>query len=306
MTKPGGLGRGLGALISDNTYTVKPVSVEEAVMSGSVAEIEISKIVVNNFQPRQDFDQEALNILAESIRQYGVIQPITLRKLPDGKFQIISGERRFRASQLAGLEKVPGFIRDTDDDKMLELALVENIHREDLNDIEVALSYRRLIDECGFTQEDLSAKIGKGRATVTNILRLLKLPDEIQNALRQRLITQGQVRPLITIDDPELQIKLFRKVSEFDLSSRQVEELIKNPNAYSLDSDNDSDKKQLIKVERPKLSDEQKSVKKSFTKKFNVPVDLKFDSRGEGKLIFKLKSREDYDKIVDILNKVQL
>lgn len=306
MTKPGGLGRGLGALISDNTYTVKPVSVEEAVTSGSVAEIEISKIVVNNFQPRQDFDQEALNILAESIRQYGVIQPITLRKLPDGKFQIISGERRFRASQLAGLEKVPGFIRDTDDDKMLELALVENIHREDLNDIEVALSYRRLIDECGFTQEDLSAKIGKGRATVTNILRLLKLPDEIQNALRQRLITQGQVRPLITIDDPELQIKLFRKVSELDLSSRQVEELIKNPNAYSLDSDNDSDKKQLIKVERPKLSDEQKSVKKSFTKKFNVPVDLKFDSCGEGKLIFKLKSREDYDKIVDILNKVQL
>ena len=327
----GGLGRGLNALISDNTYTAKP---EEVISSGNIAEVEISKIEPNPNQPRTVFDEEKLNELADSIKTLGIIQPITLRKIDDEKFQIISGERRYRASKIAGLEKVPAYIRDADDNSVLELALVENIQREDLNPIEVAISYRRLVEECNISQENVSKRVGKGRTTITNFLRLLKLPDEIQAALRNKLISVGQVRPLISIEDENLQLDLFHKIYENGLSARQVEELVKNPDGYiignpednqngenqennqenqSENQENNQDnnqenqpKKILTKVQRPKLNDAQKQLKKDFTQKFNVPIDLKVDSKGSCKLTFNLNSQEDYDKIINLLNGIQL
>lgn len=315
----GGLGRGLGALISDNTYTAKP---EEVISSGNIAEVEISKIEPNPDQPRTVFDEEKLNELADSIKNLGIIQPLTLRKLEDDRFQIISGERRYRASKIAGLEKVPAYIREADDNTVLELALVENIQREDLNAIEVAISYRRLVEECNISQEDLSKRVGKGRTTITNFLRLLKLPDEIQAALRNKLISVGQVRPLISIEDENLQVELFRKIYENGLSARQVEELVKNPDGYIIgnenqqneeekseqtnDDDAQNTKKVLTKVQRPKLSNEQKQLKKDFSQKFNVPIDLKVDSKGSCKLTFNLNSQEDYEKIINMLNSIQL
>ncbi len=315
----GGLGRGLGALISDNTYTAKP---EEVISSGNIAEVEISKIEPNPDQPRTVFDEEKLNELADSIKNLGIIQPLTLRKLEDDRFQIISGERRYRASKIAGLEKVPAYIREADDNTVLELALVENIQREDLNAIEVAISYRRLVEECNISQEDLSKRVGKGRTTITNFLRLLKLPDEIQAALRNKLISVGQVRPLISIEDENLQVELFRKIYENRLSARQVEELVKNPDGYIIgnenqqneeekseqtnDDDAQNTKKVLTKVQRPKLSNEQKQLKKDFSQKFNVPIDLKVDSKGSCKLTFNLNSQEDYEKIINMLNSIQL
>ncbi|MCQ2974656.1 MAG: ParB/RepB/Spo0J family partition protein [Bacteroidales bacterium] len=314
-----GLGRGLGELIQDNsTFTKKP---EEVINTGDVANVDISKIEPNPTQPRTDFDEEKIQELSTSIKTLGIIQPLTLRKIGD-KFQIISGERRYRASKLAGLEKVPAYITDVDDSTMLQMALVENIQREDLNCIEVALTYNRLIDECKLTQEDLSSRLGKGRSTITNSLRLLKLPDEMQAALKNKVVTVGQIRPLISLDDADLQKSLFEKVLEYGLSARQVEELVKDPDGYVFGNQNnidnqdnnsqdnssetDESKKTMMKAVRPKLTDEQKQLKKNFTKKFAVPVDLKVDSKGACKITFNLKSQEDYNKIIDLLNKVEL
>lgn len=222
------LGRGLGALIDDSKYEKK--TVEEVISSGSITEIEIDKIEVNPFQPRTDFDEEALLELSVSIRELGIIQPITVRKIDNDKFQIISGERRFRASKLAGLTALPAFVRDVNDQSMLELALVENIQREDLNAIEVAITYQRLIDECSLTQESLSERIGKKRSTITNYLRLLKLPVELQAGIRDKLITFGHARALITIEDAEKQLALFNRAIEESLSVREVEKLVREIN----------------------------------------------------------------------------
>lgn len=312
-----GLGRGLAGLIQDNaTYTDKP---EEVVNTGDVANVDINLIEPNPSQPRTEFDEEKLQELSASIKTLGIIQPLTLRKTGD-KYQIISGERRYRASKMAGLEKVPAYITDVDDSTMLQMALVENIQREDLNCIEVALTYNRLMDECKLTQEDLSTRLGKGRSTITNSLRLLKLPDEMQAALKNKVVTVGQVRPLISLEDTDQQKNLFEKVLEYNLSARQVEELVKDPEGYIIrfenpapngqpeqeNTENPENKKVMIKSVRPKLTDEQKQLKKSFSKKFAVKVDLKVDSKGSSKLIFNLKTPEEYNKIVELLNKVQL
>ena len=315
MSKPirGGLGRGLAGLIQDNsTITNTP---EEVINTGSVANVDINLIEPNRTQPRTEFDEEKLQELSTSIKTLGIIQPVTLRKTGD-KYQIISGERRYRASKMAGLDKIPAYITDVDDSTMLQMALVENIQREDLNCIEVALTYNRLIDECKLTQEDLSSRLGKGRSTITNSLRLLKLPDEMQAALKNKVVTVGQIRPLISLDDPEQQKNLFEKVLEYNLSARQVEELVKDPEGYIIrfadkpaeegTAENAEDKKVMVKAVRPKLTDEQKKLKKSFTKKFAVKVDLKVDSKGTSKLIFNLKTPEEYNKIVDLLNKVEI
>lgn len=197
-----GLGRGINSLLADNsTFNPNPDAV---VNTGEVAAVDINLIVPNPTQPRTDFDEEKLIELSESIKALGVIQPLTLRKIDGGKFEIISGERRYRASKLADLEKVPAYITEADDVKVLQMALVENIQREDLNAIEVALTYNRLIEECHLTQEELSTQLGKGRTTITNSIRLLKLPDQIQAALRNKKITVGQIRPLISVEDPDL------------------------------------------------------------------------------------------------------
>lgn len=316
--KIGGLNRGLDFLIQDNK-TFEHNQPEEVVNTGSIALIAIDLIVPNPTQPRTDFDENAINELAESIKTLGIIQPLTLRK-KDDKYEIISGERRYRASKIAGLAEVPAYITEADDSKALQMALVENIQREDLNSIEVAITYNRLIEECHLTQEELSTRLGKGRSTIANSLRLLRLPDQMQAALRNKVITEGQIRPLISLDDPGLQLDLFQKVLNYGLSARQVEMLAKDPDGYVFeleqkntedgentdDADNQDDKKVMVKTTRPKLSDDQKKLKKSFTNKFNVPVDLKLDSKGTYKLTFNLKTTEDYDKIVGILNNIQL
>ena len=227
MKKRTGLGRGLGALIETSDYDNRR---EESNELSSFGEIEIAQIVANPYQPRTEFDVEALNELAQSIREIGIIQPLTVRRMSDHEYQLISGERRFRASQLAGLEKVPAYIRDATDNQMLELALVENIQREDLNALEIAISYQRLIDECNLTQEMLSERVGKKRATISNYLRLLKLPSVIQLALRDKVISMGHARALLGVDEANAQIGIFEQITLNDLSVRRVEELVRKIN----------------------------------------------------------------------------
>ena len=218
MIKRNALGRGLGALIEGgDMQTGTPVS----------NEISISEIEANPFQPRIHFDEEALYDLANSIRELGIIQPITLRKLADHKYQIIAGERRFRAAKIAGLTQLPAFVREAGDESMLEMALVENIQREDLDAIEIALSYQRLIDECNLTQETLSDKVGKKRSTISNYLRLLRLPAPIQKAIREQEITMGHARALVNIEEPETQIMIYRQVVKYDFSVRKTEEIVR-------------------------------------------------------------------------------
>lgn len=195
-----------------------------------IAEIELSRIDANPFQPRSTFDQEKLEELSASIREIGLIQPITLRKTNDDRYQIITGERRFRAAQMAGLHKIPAFIREADNDSMLEMALVENIQREDLNPIEISLSYQRLIEECNLTQETLSARIGKKRSTVTNYLRLLKLPAMIQKGLKEKQISVGHAKALINIEEEEIQLMLYSQILQHDYSVRKIEEIVRDMN----------------------------------------------------------------------------
>ncbi len=226
MTKKPALGRGLSALLENaKTDITTRHTGDGAPVVNSVSQIKISQIETNPFQPRTDFEENALNELSASIKQHGIIQPLTVRKLGYDRYQLISGERRFRASQMAGLTEVPAYIRVADDQAMLEMALVENIQREDLNPIEVSLSYKRLIDECNLTQEQLSEKVGKQRSTVTNFLRLLKLPAPIQKALRDNEISMGHARALISIENEDRQLAIFALALEQELSVRQIEEL---------------------------------------------------------------------------------
>ena len=225
-----GLGRGLGALISDvnsiQQSAVKPAA-QQARPLVSTSEIEISRIEPNPYQPRTEFNQEALEELAASIKLLGLIQPITVRPIENGRYQIISGERRYRASQIAGLEKIPAYVRKTDDQGMLEMAIVENIQREDLDSIEVALSFQRLIEECNLTQEAMAERVGKKRATVTNYLRLLKLPAEIQFAIRAKKISMGHAKALLSLESDKEQLKFANQIIEQDLSVRQIEQKIR-------------------------------------------------------------------------------
>ncbi|RYZ33986.1 MAG: ParB/RepB/Spo0J family partition protein, partial [Sphingobacteriales bacterium] len=222
------MGRGLNALLEgNNTYQERTPSVAAAV-ANNMDEIPVSAIEVNPFQPRTHFDQEALKELSESIKVQGIIQPITVRQLSEGSYQLISGERRLQASKLAGLEKVPAYVRKANDQQMLEMALIENIQRENLNAIEIALSYQRLISEIGLKQEELGDRVGKNRSTVTNYLRLLKLPPDIQIALRDNQISMGHARALINLEGVDKQLAVFRKIVEEQLSVRKVEELVRN------------------------------------------------------------------------------
>lgn len=219
------LGRGLSALLEDSNTDITGV---EPNALHSIAEINISQIIANPFQPRVEFDDEALNELAESIKVHGIIQPITVRKIGYEQYEIISGERRTRASILAGLTKIPAFIRLANDQQMLEMALIENIQRENLNAIEIALSYKRLIDECSLKQEELGERVGKQRSTVNNYLRLLKLPEQIQLAIKDGSLMMGHARALVNIENEEIQLAIFNAAVQGSLSVRQVEELVRN------------------------------------------------------------------------------
>jgi ParB family chromosome partitioning protein len=290
MNKKPALGRGLSALLENakTDITTKGIG-ETAAVVNSVSVIKIKTIETNPFQPRTNFEENALQELSDSIRQHGIIQPITVRKLGYDRYQLISGERRFRASQMAGLTDVPAYIRIADDQEMLEMALVENIQREDLDPIEVSLSYKRLIDECNLTQEQLSEKVGKQRSTVTNFLRLLKLPAAIQKALRDREISMGHAKALINIDNEDRQLAIFALALEQDLSVRQIEDLARGEKIKVTPK--------VSRVEKP-LSMEDKMITKGLDKIFHQSYNFKRNAKGGGILTLTFSNDEELKHIV--------
>ncbi|WP_352405942.1 ParB/RepB/Spo0J family partition protein, partial [Petrimonas sp.] len=288
MAKKNALGRGLDALITFNDG--------ETQGSSSISEVELDKIVPNPDQPRRAFDEEGLRELSASIKSIGVIQPVTLRKLDDDTYQIIAGERRYRASQMAGLSSIPAYIKTADNDEMMEMALIENIQREDLNSIEIALAYQNLIDTLSLTQEQLSERVGKKRATVTNYLRLLKLPAEVQMGVKNKKIDMGHARALITMNDPVAQLSLYNLILEEGLSVRKVELMVK-------DYDEGAPIQQLKDVgsRKPKTGkstsrqqspDDFDALKQHLSAYFQTDVQFSYNKRGKGKITIPFDSPE--------------
>lgn len=299
MSKKKALGRGLSALLSDNEAEEKlevdiPVSTSPARPANGIAEIAVEEIEVNPFQPRSHFDQEALRELADSIKVHGIIQPITVRRLAANQYQLISGERRFQASKLAGLKAIPAYIRSADDQQMLEMALIENIQRENLNAIEIALSYQRLISECSLKQDELGERVGKNRATVTNYLRLLKLPPDIQIAVRDNRLSMGHARAIINVENPEQQLYIFKKTLNEDLSVRKVEELVREISGKKTES------APAVSTGPTGTAKEISQLQSSLSSHFGTRVVVKSDGqKGEIKIPF--LSVEDLNRILDIL-----
>ncbi len=289
------LGRGLGALL-DDTPSTEDKLLTDAPGSGvnKIDEIDIDLIEVNPYQPRNHFDEEALQELADSIGVQGIIQPITVRKLADDSYQIISGERRFQASRLAGLETIPAYIRVANDQQMLEMALIENIQREDLNALEIALSYQRLLSECELKQEELGDRVGKKRSTVNNYLRLLKLPPDIQAALRDKKISMGHARALINIESIEKQLNIFKQVVAQDLSVRKTEALVR-----ALTEDNPS--KEPTPKTNNELSYEMKEVRTRLSSHFGTKVELIAKDKNRGEIKIPYVSVEDLNRILEII-----
>jgi len=298
--KRGSLGRGLSAILGNNTTKIS-TEIKEGVtpLVGQTYEILISEIETNPFQPRIEFNQEKLHELATSIEQLGIIQPITVRKLQENKYQLISGERRFRASQLAGLNKIPAFVRIANDQEMLEMALVENIQREDLNPIEVALSYQRLIDEVKLTQEECSERVGKNRSTVTNFLRLLKLPFEIQKGLSNGRISTGHARALISVQNSGTQINIYHDVVANGYSVREVEQLAKD---FRNKNYKRTSKKKAISIPNLLPFQQQKMVH-DLSRNLDKEIELKRNKKGKGKLIIHFNNDVELAKIFEIINK---
>lgn len=294
--KRNALGRGLGALLDDSGKEKSPKS-GEVKANVNFTEVDVSKIETNPYQPRIDFDKEALEELAESIKVQGIIQPITVRKLTPSKYQLISGERRFQASQLAGLKKVPAYIRTANDQEMLEMALIENIQRENLNAIEVALSYQRLMSECELKQEQLGDRVGKKRATVNNYLRLLKLPPDIQSGLREAKISMGHARALITIENIATQLSIYKQVLDQGLSVRKTEELARLYSGEAKPTQKEAESKEEIK-KNPEIQKLQDRLSTHFGTRVMVNSDKK-KHKGEIKIPF--VSVEDLNRILEIL-----
>ena len=305
MSKKKALGRGLSALLSDNSSDDK-LEVDIPVGSTSLAEVSptttpasgmteipVDEIEVNPFQPRTHFDQEALLELAESISVHGIIQPITVRRLAHRQYQLISGERRFQASKLAGLKSIPAYVRSADDQQMLEMALIENIQRENLNAIEIALSYQRLISEIGLKQDELGERVGKNRTTVTNYLRLLKLPPDIQIAVRDNKLSMGQARAIISVENPDQQLYIFKKTLEEDLSVRKVEELVR-------DITERTPAKNEGGAANPQASREINQLQSKLSSYFGTRVVVKSDGK-KGEIKIPFLSVEDLNRILDIL-----
>ncbi|UMB61629.1 ParB/RepB/Spo0J family partition protein [Lutibacter sp. A80] len=289
------LGRGLSALLKENTANVNSANDENAdKVVGSIIEIELEAIEVNPFQPRSYFNEEALRELASSIKELGVIQPITVRKLKDDTFQLVSGERRFRASKLIGNKTIPAYIRLANDQEMLEMALVENIQRKDLDPIEVALSYQRLIDEIDLTQEEMSQRVGKKRSTITNYLRLLKLDPIIQTGMRDGFLSMGHGRALINIENTEEQLSIYEKILAEKLSVRQTEQVVKE-----LKQGIEKPKKVTTKNnETPKFVS--KGLK-TFSEYFGHKIDVKLSGEDKGKILIPFHSEEDFNRIKKLL-----
>jgi ParB family chromosome partitioning protein len=302
MSKKKALGRGLSALLSDNSpedkldVDIQSPAVAHAQPVSGIAEIPIEQIEVNPFQPRTHFDQDALQELSESIKVHGIIQPITVRRLTTNQYQLISGERRFQASRLAGLKTIPAYIRSANDQQMLEMALIENIQRENLNAIEIALSYQRLISECSLKQDELGERVGKNRATVTNYLRLLRLPPDIQIAVRDNKLSMGHARAIINVENPDKQLYIFKKTLNEDLSVRKVEELVREVSGKKAEHEST----ESGTAPSGPVSREISQLQSRLSSHFGTRVVVKSDgAKGEIKIPF--LSVEDLNRVLDIL-----
>ncbi|RHJ90872.1 ParB/RepB/Spo0J family partition protein [Parabacteroides bouchesdurhonensis] len=292
VMKRSALGRGLDALITMDDLKTGG--------SSSISEIELSKIQPNPEQPRSIFEEEALDELATSIRSLGVIQPITLKEIGADKYMIISGERRYRASLKAGLDRIPAYIKTAADENVVEMALIENIQREDLNSIEIALAYQKLIDNYGLTQEKLSERVGKKRATIANYLRLLKLPAEIQMGLKDKKIDMGHARALIPVEDPEIQLALYEQILSDGLSVRSVEELVRG-----VADGVKPEKKNTAKARKSMLPEEFNLLKEHLSRFFNTKVQLACDEKGKGRITIPFASEEELEKLISLLDKLK-
>ncbi|GGH18314.1 MULTISPECIES: ParB/RepB/Spo0J family partition protein [Pedobacter] len=293
-----GLGRGLSALLDDSESAHPPKqqvnAVSETEQIGNISHVNLTEVETNPYQPRTEFDQVALNELADSIKVQGLIQPITVRKLSANKYQLISGERRFRASKLAGLTQVPAYIRSANDQQMLEMALIENIQRENLNAIEVALSFQRMIDEVGLKQEQLGERVGKNRTTVTNYLRLLKLPPAIQASIRDQKISMGHARALINVDGVDKQLYIHQEILDKNLSVRKVEEIVRNLQHIPLPA-SEKQKERAVSFQYQKLQDD-------LASKFATRVKLKVSQNGKGAIEIPFMSNDDLNRILELLD----
>lgn len=295
LKKRTGLGKGLSALLEDNTTEqLSTDAIVEVVSAGRIHEIPLEQIEVNPFQPRTEFDRTALEELAESIRVQGIIQPITVRQLEPGSYQLISGERRLKASKLAGLTQVPAYIRTANDQQMLEMALIENIQREELNAIEIALSYQRLLTECSLKQEELGDRVGKNRSTVTNYLRLLKLPPDIQIGLRDRKISMGHARALINIENIDTQLSLFKKIIDEEWSVRKTEEAVR---ALLTKPDASETAKKPVSHVHPEIV----QLQNRLSNRYGTRVQVNRNEQGKGEIKIPFFSDEDLNRILEIL-----
>jgi len=289
------LGRGLSALLKDPDNDIKSVDDKNAdKVVGNILEVDIDTIEINPFQPRTNFNEESLKELASSIKELGVIQPITVRKLAFNKYQLISGERRLRASKLVGLTTVPAYIRIANDNESLVMALVENIQRHDLDPIEIALSYQRLIEEIQLTQEQMSERVGKKRSTITNYLRLLKLDPIIQTGIRDGFISMGHGRAMITIEDQDIQTDIYQKIVSQNLSVRDTEALVKKHQ--------DGLKPAPAKAKASTSFTIEETQKKAFTNFFGAKVEVKVAGNGKGKIAIPFHSEEDFNRIIKLIN----
>ena len=294
-TRKQALGRGLSALLKDPANDITSAKDKNAdKVVGNIVELELSAIEVNPFQPRTSFNEDALRELASSIKELGVIQPITVRKLEFNKYQLVSGERRFRASKLIGLETIPAYIRLANDQESLEMALVENIQREDLDPIEIALSYQRLIDEIDLTQEEMSNRVGKNRSTITNYLRLLKLDPIVQTGMRDGFISMGHGRALINIEKPEIQLDIYEKVVSNKLSVRETETLVRTIK-QGKDAEIDTTKKKTLPLYA-------KVAVANLSNQFNRQVTLKVNNAGKGQIVLPFSSKSDLEKLLKQIN----
>jgi ParB family chromosome partitioning protein len=295
IKKKSALGRGLGALLEDSPAKHKSEDLLPEVIKTGIFEIPVTQIQVNPYQPRVYFDKEALLELSESIKVQGIIQPITVRKLDTDEYQLISGERRFQASKLAGLTEIPAYVRTANDQQMLEMALIENIQRENLNALEIAQSYQRLLAECDLKQEELGDRVGKNRTTVNNYLRLLKLPPTIQAAIRDQRLSMGHARALINVENVDKQLAIFNKALEEELSVRKVEALVK---ALSEGGPEKKDKTELDPVKKYEIN----KLQQKLASHFGTKVALKTNSKNKGEIKIPFTSTSDLNRILEILD----
>ena len=286
------LGRGLSAILESPETDITTKDISGSFVAGAIANIPIGSIESNPFQPREDFDVQALQELSDSIKEQGIIQPITVRKLGYDKYQLISGERRLKASKMAGLKDIPTYIRVANDQQMLEMALVENIQRESLNALEIALSYNRLLEECSLTMDELSVRVGKNRSTVTNYIRLLKLPAEVQVNVRDGQLTMGHARAIINIDDDNTQITIARNVVKRGLSVREVEEIVRNLNKQPAAHKNTDNKP---------LPPHFEALRNNLSSRLALNVELKRNTKGRGTIVIPFSSDSELEKIISAI-----